>query len=84
MSEFYRKFRDEIVAGGDTVNQPKPVNEGKRNWLTLSVLTVLVVWLGMNNAWTLLFVFGLLVSVFLHEVGHFVTARWSGMKVTQF
>ena len=84
MSEFYRKFRDEIVAGGDTVNQPKPVNEGKSNWLTLAVLTVLVVWLGMNNAWTLLFVFGLLVSVFLHEVGHFVTARWSGMKVTQF
>ena len=84
MSEFYRKFRDEIVAGGDTVNQPKPVNDGKSNWLTLAVLTALVVWLGMNNAWTLLFVFGLLVSVFLHEVGHFVTARWSGMKVTQF
>ncbi len=84
MSEFYRKFRDEIVAGGDTVNQPKPVNKGSSNWLSLAVLVVLVVWLGMNNLWTLLFVVGLLVSVFLHEVGHFVTARWTGMKVTQF
>ena len=27
---------------------------------------------------------GLLVSVFLHEMGHFVTARRTGMKVTQF
>ena len=84
MSEFYRKFRDEIVAGGDTVNQPKPVNNGSSSWLSLALIIALVVWLGLNNLWTLLFVFGLLVSVFLHEVGHFVTARWSGMKVTQF
>jgi len=84
MSDFYRKFREEIVAGGDTVNQPKPVNTGSKNWLTVAILIALTVWLGMNNLWTLLFVFGLLVSVFLHEIGHFVTARWSGMKVTQF
>jgi membrane-associated protease RseP (regulator of RpoE activity) len=84
MSEFYRKFREEIVAGGDTVDQPKPVNKGTSNWLTLAVILTLIVWLGLNNLWTLLFVLGLLVSVFLHEVGHFVTARWTGMKVTQF
>ena len=24
------------------------------------------------------------VMIFLHELGHFVTAKWSGMKVTEF
>lgn len=33
---------------------------------------------------TLIFVGGLLVMIFLHELGHFLTARWTGMKVTQF
>ena len=31
-----------------------------------------------------MFVIGLLISIFLHELGHFVTARWTGMKVTEF
>jgi membrane-associated protease RseP (regulator of RpoE activity) len=34
--------------------------------------------------WALVFVLGLLVCVFLHELGHFVTARLTGMKATQF
>jgi membrane-associated protease RseP (regulator of RpoE activity) len=40
--------------------------------------------LGWWNPWALLFVVGLLGCIFLHEVGHFVTARWTGMKATQF
>ena len=32
----------------------------------------------------LLFAVGIIVSVFLHETGHFVTARVTGMKATQF
>ena len=40
--------------------------------------------LGLFSAWWLLFAVGLLVSIFLHEVGHFVTARLTGMKATQF
>ena len=31
-----------------------------------------------------LFVIGLVVMIFLHELGHFMTARWTGMKATQF
>ncbi|HBQ51964.1 MAG TPA: peptidase, partial [Acidimicrobium sp.] len=38
----------------------------------------------MKNPWSLVFVAGLIVSVFLHELGHYLTARRSGMKVTQF
>jgi membrane-associated protease RseP (regulator of RpoE activity) len=47
-------------------------------------LAVLLIWLGAVNPWMLMFVVGIIASVVLHEVGHFVTARRSGMKVTQF
>jgi membrane-associated protease RseP (regulator of RpoE activity) len=80
---FYTKFRNEIAAGGATETQ-----QNQNNKLT-SVVTALIVigllaWLGVKNPWSLVFVAGLIVSVFLHEVGHFWTARRSGMKVTQF
>lgn len=29
-------------------------------------------------------VVGLMIMIFLHELGHYLTARWTGMKVTQF
>ena len=48
------------------------------------VVVGLLAWLGVKNPWSLLFVVGLIVSVFFHELGHFVSARRSGMKVTQF
>ncbi|HYD09191.1 MAG TPA: M50 family metallopeptidase [Acidimicrobiales bacterium] len=33
---------------------------------------------------TLLIIVGLVFFIFLHELGHYVTARWAGMKVTEF
>ena len=38
----------------------------------------------MWSTWAFVFVIGLLISIFLHELGHFITARWTGMKATQF
>lgn len=77
------KFRNEIAAGGATDEK-----QNKNNKLTALVTSIVVVgllaWLGVKNPWSLVFVAGLIVSVFLHEVGHFLTARRSGMKVTQF
>jgi membrane-associated protease RseP (regulator of RpoE activity) len=29
-------------------------------------------------------ILGVVVMIFLHELGHFATAKWSGMKVTEF
>lgn len=84
MSNFYKKFRDEVVAGGDTVDRPEGSSKKSSSVLSAVVLFGLLVWLGVSNPWTLVFVVGLIISVFLHEVGHFVTARRSGMKVTQF
>ncbi|TSA54697.1 MAG: RIP metalloprotease [Actinobacteria bacterium] len=84
MSSLYNKFRNEIVAGGDTTDQPDRTNNQRATVMGGLVLVGLIVWLGVENPWTLVFVIGLLISVFLHEVGHFVTARRTGMKVTQF
>ena len=38
-------------------------------------------WGGPSYFWVVL---GILVMIFLHELGHFMTARWTGMKATQF
>ena len=84
MSSFYTKFRDEIAAGGATDNQSEQKNNSATTFVTSAVVLGLLAWLGVKNPWSLVFVAGLIVSVFLHEVGHFVTARRSGMKVTQF
>jgi membrane-associated protease RseP (regulator of RpoE activity) len=84
MSSFYNRFRDEIVAGGDTTDQPKRINDKRTSLVAGAALLSLIIWLGVASPWTFVFVLGLLISVFLHELGHFVTARRSGMKVTQF
>jgi len=81
----YKSLREEMMAGGSTEDRPEPESPGRsRGVVTAVVIGGLLVWLGVENPWSLLVVLGLLVSVFLHEVGHFVTAGWAGMKRTQF
>jgi len=83
MSDFYHRFRAEVAAGGavDEEVSPMATRNGK---LTGIVMIALLAYLAFRNPWTFVFVAGLLISVFLHEVGHFSTARLTGMKVTQF
>lgn len=82
MTSLYEKFRSEIAAGG-AAEDVTP--ETKRQSVFIGFLMLaLLAWLGIQSFWTFIFVLGLIVSVFLHEVGHFVTARWTGMKATQF
>ena len=85
MSSFYTRVRDDLVGGGGDPTQ----DSGDQVPLSASiggvgVIVALLAWLAYNNVWTFVFVLGLIVSVFLHEIGHFVTARRTGMKVTQF
>ncbi|MFM1752187.1 MAG: hypothetical protein RL119_1149 [Actinomycetota bacterium] len=83
----YRSLRAEMMAGG-AVDEANPTPEEnrrrRRSILTGLVVLGLLVWLGITNIWSFYLVVGLLISVFLHEVGHFVTAGWAGMKRTQF
>ncbi|MFM9111826.1 MAG: site-2 protease family protein, partial [Actinomycetota bacterium] len=84
MSDTYRRLRDNIVAGGEAAESQKGETNPARSGALGLVIVGLLVWLGVENPWSLVFVVGLIISVFLHEVGHFVTARRTGMKVTQF
>src|SRR6476661_6266425 len=53
--------------------------------ITLLLALALVVLLGRAGGWSMLVVIaGLVVMIFLHELGHFITAKLSGMKVTEF
>src|SRR2546421_3724982 len=42
------------------------------------------VWGAGWTGWILPFLFGLSVVVFFHELGHFLVARWAGVKVLTF
>ena len=53
--------------------------------ITLLLALGLVVLLGRAGGWSLLVVvLALVFMIFLHELGHYLTAKLSGMKVTEF
>ncbi len=83
----YERFRGEVMAGGSVTERPaveEPPGGGPAGTALGAVILGLLVWLAVTNPWMFLFVVGILTSVFLHELGHFVTARLTGMKATQF
>src|SRR3982751_6106758 len=41
-------------------------------------------WGGGLTGWIIPFLFGLSVVVFIHELGHFLVARWCGVRVLVF
>ncbi len=63
--------------GEDYAGQTNPI--GLLSILALFVL--LYFWAGPRY---FLVVLGIVIMIFLHELGHFATAKWTGMKVTQF
>jgi membrane-associated protease RseP (regulator of RpoE activity) len=82
----YDRFRNEVMAGGSVTEAPADSDPpatlaGKLTGLAILALLVL---LAFTNTWMFVFVVGIIVSVFLHEAGHFLTARMTGMKATQF
>src|SRR5687768_4057757 len=69
------------------VPTPRPIVEGERpgNPLGLAALVALVVLAGTTGGWPLLvMIAAIVVMIFLHELGHYVTAKAAGMKVTEF
>lgn len=51
----------------------------------LVIMAAVVVLLGVWGGWPLLLIIAaIVVSIVLHELGHYLVARWSGMKVTEF
>jgi membrane-associated protease RseP (regulator of RpoE activity) len=55
------------------------------SWARLAVLAAVVVVFGARFGLSVVFiVVALVVMIFLHELGHYLTAKWAGMKVTEF
>lgn len=81
----YNRFQGEVMAGGSVDEQrDAELAGGWRGALGVLGIVALLAWLGATNIWWFAFVVGVLVAVFMHELGHFLTARWTGMKATQF
>jgi len=65
-------------------DRPGPAGDGS-SWMRLAALVGAVVLLGALGGLPLLIVIvAIVVMIFLHELGHYVTAKWAGMKVTEF
>src|SRR6187551_2035716 len=81
----YLKFRNELLAGGASESEDEEATAGgARAWIGLGVIAALLIALAWWSLWAFVFVVLLLGCIFLHELGHFVTARMTGMKATQF
>jgi membrane-associated protease RseP (regulator of RpoE activity) len=63
--------------------EPPPQNLAQ-SLFGLAVVIALLTILAVKSIGAFWFVVSLFVIVFLHELGHFLTARWAKMKVTQF
>lgn len=73
------------MAGGSVVEKADDeLVGGWRGAIGVLAIMALIGMLGLFSLWWLVFVVGVLVAIFLHELGHFSTARWTGMKATQF
>lgn len=59
--------------------------EKATDWLRLALIVGAVVAIGFTTSLSVLaIIVALVFMIFMHELGHYVTARWAGMKVTEF
>ncbi len=72
---------DSMVLGDTKLAEPTGSVTNVPALIALLAFFGLIGWLGLTY---LVFVFGLIGMIFLHELGHFMTAKWTGMKSTQF
>ncbi len=80
----FDRVKVEVVSGGtQSAEQPAQASRSTMIVGTLAWIALFIV-LGILSPWMVVFVLGLAVSIMLHEMGHFWTARKSGMKATQF
>ena len=80
----FDRMKVEVVSGGTQSPEEIPQASLQTTLLGAFAWLALFVFLFISSPWRLVFVVGLLISVMLHELGHFWTARKSGMKVTQY
>lgn len=83
--------RDTVLTDGAPVDAPAPPAGdvpppgGRQSLLRLAVVVAAVVTLAvlLHGGDLVIVVAAVVLMITLHELGHFVTAKWSGMKVTE-
>lgn len=64
---------------------PAEADEPRTNVFGLVAVVAFFGWVYLSWGWSGLLVVGsLFVMIFMHELGHYATAKWSGMKATEF
>jgi membrane-associated protease RseP (regulator of RpoE activity) len=63
---------------------PSPGGAGRILQLLVVLALVTAIFIALGWGYLLLFIAILIVIVMLHELGHFATAKWAGMKVTEY
>ncbi len=67
------------------MTEPTTHQEPKGDITGLVLLLGLLLALGLLASWTWVFVVvAIIFMIFMHEMGHYLTARWTGMKATEF
>jgi len=57
----------------------------QQSWFGLAALVSGILAIGFFAAWSwVVIIVALVVMIAMHELGHYLTAKWSGMKVTEF
>jgi membrane-associated protease RseP (regulator of RpoE activity) len=76
----------EPVRVADRPQDPRPDPDARGNLarLVVTVLAVIALALITHTGDVLIVIVAIILMVMLHELGHFVTAKWSGMKVTEY
>jgi membrane-associated protease RseP (regulator of RpoE activity) len=73
------------IAGGGGDGEFEPGQQRSALVRLLAGIAVIVALAAVTHALTVLAVIvAIIVFVLLHELGHFATAKWSGMKVTEY
>lgn len=64
---------------------PRPEEASGSSPIRLVMLALIVAYIGIVGGLPWLAILAVLVgAIFLHELGHYLTAKWAGMKVTEF
>jgi len=67
------------------MTEPMTPQEPKGDVIGLLLMAGLLLALGLLASWTWVFiVLAIIFMIFMHEMGHYLTARWTGMKPTEF
>ena len=75
---------DEAATTDQHMKSDDSAETASRDWYGLVPVLVLLSLLGLRSPSALLIVLAIVLFVILHELGHFMTARWTGMKATEF